>query len=213
MATGFASKVLEIAQKRESERITIVQEKVLEVFSKICQQRIKSCSPFTQGEYVSIPINDLIEAPIQKSDFIRICNASEILVGENLTGTKMEFVISDLSNYSEKQPIKQLLHSTNLEIYRRIDEESHKAEELCAKIFQKLLNGDFEQEYHPGYEGLTKDVAPFYSFLVKFPTKDISTTCFSKASKIMEQEGFSLVKNDANSFELTINATDYSNFF
>ena len=76
MDTGFASKVLEIAQKRESERITIVQEKVLKVFSKICQQRIKRCSPFAQGEYVSIPIDDLIEADIQKSDFIRICNAS-----------------------------------------------------------------------------------------------------------------------------------------
>lgn len=213
MATGFASKVLEIAQKRESERITIVQEKVLEVFSKICQQRIKSCSPFVQGEHVPIPIDDLIEADIQKSDFIRICNASKILVDEDFTRTKMEFVISDLSKHSAKQPIKQLLYSANIEIYSIIEEESYKAKELYAKISQKLLDGDFKQEYKPGYVGLTKKVAPFYCFLVKFPTKNISATCFSKVSKLMEQEGFSIVKKDDNSFELTIDATNYSNFF
>lgn len=213
MATGFASKVLEIAQKRESERITIVQEKVLEVFSKICQQRIKTCSPFTQGEYVSIPINDLIEAGIQKSDFIRICNASDISANEDCTSTKMEIFIKDLSEETTNRPIKRLLFNTNLEIYQLIDEESYKAKKLCAKISQKLLDGDFKQEYKPGYTGLTKNVAPFYYFLVVFPTKDISATCLSKAREIMEQEGFSLVKKDDNSFELTIDATNYSNFF
>lgn len=213
MSTNLADKVLEIAQKRESERLNNVKEKVLKIFFKICQERINQLTSFEHKQIVYVPINDLNAIDVSKSDFIRICKASCITAAEHFSREKIEILIPDLSEPSENHPIKMMLYQANIKINEIIEAETNKAKEVCAKVSQKLLDGDFKVEYEPEYEGMVKTTGPFYHLFVEFPSLGISNYCMSQAMKIMEQEGFSLsINKKEDLWKLSIKATSHNNF-